>query len=39
MSNSRTPLGKRFLSTLLVLVMVIGMLPTIAFAATRDVTY
>lgn len=33
MSNSRTPLGKRFLSVLLVLVMVIGMLPTIAFAA------
>ena len=40
MSNSRTPLGKRFLSVLLVLVMVIGMLPTIAFAAdTREVTY
>ena len=33
MSNSHASLGKRFLSVLLVLVMVIGMLPTIAFAA------
>lgn len=32
MSNSHASLGKRFLSVLLVLVMVIGMLPTIAFA-------
>ena len=41
MSNSHASLGKRFLSVLLVLVMVIGMLPTIAFAAgtTQDVTY